>query len=84
MLTTNKFIAIITFLSAILLSTSYQASSNEPDKAGLSPTDYFKFTFVKDPQVSPNGENILFVKSQALLHGRPTNAFPRWVFAQKV
>jgi len=65
MLTTNKFIAIITFLSAILLSTSYQASSNEPDKAGLSPTDYFKFTFVKDPQVSPNGENILFVKSQA-------------------
>lgn len=53
----------VAFAFQILLLLSFQVVSNPSDKRGLVPTDYFDFVFVSDPQVSPNGKNILFVKT---------------------
>lgn len=51
------------FILGFLLSSSFHALSNDKAKQGLVPSDYFDFVFVSDPQVSPNGQNIAFVKT---------------------
>lgn len=50
-------------LLIILLIGSIQGFCEEQDVKGLSPTDYFDFVFVSDPQISPDGTKIIFVKT---------------------
>jgi dipeptidyl aminopeptidase/acylaminoacyl peptidase len=45
------------------LLISHTTLAKEGEAQGLVPEDYFDFVFVADPQVSPDGARILFVKS---------------------
>lgn len=58
-----KFTAPVYAISAFLLLISQAALAQGEGAKGLVPADYFNFVFVADPQVSPDGTRILFVKS---------------------
>ncbi|MCF2858385.1 S9 family peptidase [Pseudoalteromonas sp. SMS1] len=50
-------------LSAVLMTASSGIFAHEQNQNGLVPQDYFDFVFMGDPQISPNNEVTLFVKT---------------------
>ncbi len=51
----------IAFVAACVL-TSVALPALQPEKRGVTETDLFAFTWVGDPQISPDGSTIAFVK----------------------
>ena len=49
-------------LLSLFITTHAHASVAKNESKGLVPEDYFDFVFLNSPQVSPNNEDILFVK----------------------
>ena len=58
-----KLKSLVCGLIGTLLLFSAQSFADDDNADGLVPTDYFDFIFVAEPQVSPDGARILFVKT---------------------
>ena len=47
---------------AVCVLTSIELPARQVEKRGITETDLFAFTWVADPQISPDGSTIAFVK----------------------
>lgn len=56
---TNRTLYISFFLFCLLTAQSLFAQDR-----GLQPEDYYNFKFISSPQISPDGSDIIFVKSE--------------------
>ncbi len=42
---------------------SLAASADDAQRTGLVPEDYYQFQFISDPQMSPDGARVAFVRA---------------------
>jgi dipeptidyl aminopeptidase/acylaminoacyl peptidase len=54
--------ATLTVLAALLLAAPFAAHSASAAKRHITETDLFKFVWIADPQISPDGSQVVFVR----------------------
>jgi dipeptidyl aminopeptidase/acylaminoacyl peptidase len=59
----TKLFFCATLIVGLYLTSVATASTANTEKRGMQPSDYFDFVFLSSPQVSPNGQSTVFVKT---------------------
>ena len=51
-----------TIIAALLLTASFSLVADEPDNRNFVNTDIFELEFADDPQISPDGSEVAYVR----------------------